>query len=78
VTAADQFQQLTIAGSHLIAALAEEAALGNRRRKAGQSATLATQRMDARRQVALCEQKYLSCLEAADFPDLKIRKLVEG
>jgi hypothetical protein len=71
------YEQLSSAGAKLIGALSEEASLAALCCKHPDDETHYLKWARARQLVEECQSKYYTCLERSDFPDAKIRSLVE-
>jgi hypothetical protein len=76
-TIEDRVDELTSIGEQLIAALAEESAVSLRASRDTESANLHRASGEARRHVEHLRREYFACLERLNYPDLKIRKLIE-
>ena len=78
-TSADQLHsELSSAGAKLISALAEEASLAALSCRHPDDEGLYLKWARARQVVEECQESYSRCLERCDYPNAKIRGLVEG
>ena len=78
-TSAEQlYRQLSSAGAKLIGALADEASMAVLSSKHPDDEELYLKWAHARQVTEECQEAYCQCLERCDYPNAKIRNLVEG